>query len=317
MSKKFAITGVGGYIAPRHLKAIYETGNELVAALDPSDSVGILDRYSHDVAFFTEYERFDRHLERILRNPERDGIDYLSICTPNYLHDAHIRLALRVGANAICEKPLVTNPWQLDALQELEAESEGKVYSILQLRLHSSIVALKQKVDAAPPGKHYDIDLTYITSRGKWYLYSWKGNEDKSGGIAANIGIHFFDMLMWIFGKVNHSSIHLKEPNKMSGLLQLEKATVRWYLAIDKGDLPPEAVAQGKPTFRSIKVDDEEIEFSTGFTDLHTEMYKVILAGNGYGMEDTRPSIELVHRLRTAEVSEKEKEVHPYVLKYM
>ena len=309
MSKKFAITGVGGYIAPRHLRAIYDTGNEIIAALDPNDSVGILDSYSHDIAFFTEFERFDRHLERIKRNPSREGIDYLSICTPNYLHDAHIRLALRLGADAICEKPLVTNPWQLDALQELEQESDGKVYSILQLRLHPSIVGLKKKVESDPEGTHYDIDLTYITSRGKWYQYSWKGNEDKSGGISANIGIHFFDMLMWIFGRVQESSIHLKEPNKMGGKLELEKATVRWYLAIDKKDLPPEAVAQGKPTFRSIRVDEEEIEFSTGFTDLHTQMYQVILDGNGFGMEDTRASIELVHQLRTSAVDTQKSEV--------
>jgi len=315
--KRFGITGVAGYIAPRHLQAINDTGNTLIAALDPHDSVGILDRYSHDVAFFTEFERFDRHLERIKRDPEREGVDYLSICSPNYLHDAHMRLALRVGAHAICEKPLVANPWQLDALQELEAESEGKVYGILQLRVHPAIIALREKIMNSPKGTKYDINLTYITSRGRWYLYSWKGDEDTSGGIAAIIGIHFFDMLMWIFGDVQQSKLSMRKPNKMSGFLELEKANVKWYLAIDKEDLPPQAVEQGKPTYRSITVDGEEIEFSGGFTDLHTRMYEVILEGNGFGMEDVRPSIELVSRLRTADIEHSPDEIHPYMMKYL
>lgn len=315
--KLFGITGVAGYIAPRHLQAIQDTGNQLIAALDPHDSVGILDRYSHDVAFFTEYERFDRHLERIKRDPNRNSLDYLTVCSPNYLHDAHIRLALRVGANAICEKPLVANPWQLDALQELEEESEGKVYGILQLRVHPAIIALREKIMNAPKDAKFDINLTYITSRGRWYLYSWKGDEDKSGGIAANIGIHFFDMLMWIFGSVKQSELYLRKPNKMSGFMELEKANVKWYLAIDKSDLPPQAVEKGMPTYRSITVDGEEIEFSGGFTDLHTRMYEVILEGNGYGMNDVRPSIELVSKLRTINLENNTDEIHPYMMKYL
>jgi len=315
--KRFGITGVAGYIAPRHLQAIQDTGSKLIAAFDPHDSVGILDRYSHDVFFFTEFERFDRHLERIKRDPNREGVDYLSICSPNYLHDAHIRLALRVGANAICEKPLVANPWQLDALQELESESEGKVYGILQLRVHPTIIALRQRIMNDTSGKKYNVNLSYITSRGKWYLFSWKGDEDKSGGIAANIGIHFFDMLMWIFGGVRQSQLYLREPNKMSGFLELEKANVKWYLAIDKNDLPPQAVEKGLPTYRSITIDGEEIEFSGGFTDLHTRMYEVILEGNGFGMEDTRPSIELVSQLRTTQVMQNPDEIHPFMMKHL
>ena len=317
MSKLFGITGVAGYIAPRHLQAIKDTGNTLIAALDPHDSVGILDRYSHDVAFFTEFERFDRHLERLKRDSNRSNIDYLSICSPNYLHDAHIRLALRQGSNAICEKPLVTNPWQLDSLQELEGESEGEVSCVLQLRVHPSIVALREKIRNNPSNTKRDVRLTYITSRGLWYKYSWKGNEDKSGGIAANIGIHFFDMLMWIFGDLQRSIVHMARPNKMSGFLELEHANVRWYLAIDKNDLPPEVVAKGQPTFRSITVDGEEIEFSGGFTDLHTKMYEEILAGRGFGMDDARPSIELVNDIRTAPIIDQPDEIHPMLMKYL
>lgn len=313
--KKFAITGVAGYIAPRHLKAIKDTGNQLVAAMDPHDSVGILDRYFSDVAFFTEFERFDRHLERLKRAGEGKGIDYLSICTPNYLHDAHIRLALRLGANALCEKPLVANPWQLDALQELEAEYPGKVYTILQLRVHQSLIELKKKLDANPSNTKRDVVLSYVTSRGKWYLYSWKGNEDKSGGVATNIGIHFFDMLSWLFGGVQKSEVYLRDPKKMSGYLELENANVRWFLSIDKTDLPQVATDAGKPTFRSITVDGDEIEFSGGFTDLHTRMYEETLAGNGFGMEVARPSIELVHGIRNDKIVEKPSYAHPFLLK--
>ncbi|MCL4168537.1 UNVERIFIED_CONTAM: hypothetical protein GTU68_024509, partial [Idotea baltica] len=255
--KLFALTGVAGYIAPRHLKAINDTGNRLIAALDPHDSVGILDRYSSNVSFFTEFERFDRHLERIKRDSGRPGIDYLTICSPNYLHDAHIRLALRLGANAICEKPLVTNPWQLDALVELEKESPGNVSTILQLRVHPALIALKAKIDAAPKDTKYNVDLTYITSRGPWYLYSWKGDISKSGGIATNIGIHFFDMLAWLFGPVEKSEVHLSDPLKMAGSLELPNANVRWFLSIDKTDLPKEAVDKGAPTHRSITVDGD------------------------------------------------------------
>lgn len=317
MSKLFGITGVAGYIAPRHLQAIQDTGNQLIAALDPHDSVGILDRFSYDIAFFTEFERFDRHLDRLKRDPNRETIDYLTICSPNYLHDAHMRLALRLGAHAICEKPLVTNPWQLDALQDLESESEGKVYGILQLRVHESIIALREKIQHQPIGQKHKINLTYITSRGNWYRYSWKGNEDKSGGIAANIGIHFFDMLIWLFGNVQHSEVHMVRPNKMSGFLELERAYVSWYLAIDRGDLPPEVKEKGQTTYRSITINEEEIEFSGGFTDLHTRMYEVILEGNGYGLEDVRPSIELVHDIRNAPIVERMDVPHPYLEKYL
>ncbi len=315
--KLFAITGVAGYIAPRHLQAIKDTGNTLIAAMDPHDSVGILDRYSQEVAFFTEFERFDRHLERMRQSKDKNGIDYLSICTPNYLHDAHIRLALRLGASAICEKPLVTNPWQLDALQDQEEESAGNVYGILQLRVHESMLALKKKIESEPKTHKRNVSLTYITSRGKWYKYSWKGNHDKSGGIAANIGIHFFDILIWLFGGVESSKVHLNEPEKMSGFLELKHANVKWYLSIDKSDLPEEAVLAKKPTYRSIKIDQEEIEFSTGFTDLHTRMYEVILAGDGFTMADVRPSIELVHNIQTSKIDEKQEEIHPIMMKHI
>lgn len=312
--KYFAITGVAGYIAPRHLKAIHDTGNRLVAAVDPHDSVGILDRYSSNVAFFTEFERFDRHLERLKRDPNRPGVDYLTICAPNYLHDAHIRLALRVGCDAICEKPLVATPWHLDALAELEAESPGKVYNILQLRVHDSLIKLKEKFDSEKRDKKYQLELTYITSRGPWYHYSWKGDEDKSGGIATNIGIHFFDMLIWLFGKPQHSEVYLREKSKMGGMLELENAEVSWFLSIDKRDLPEEIAAKGQPTYRSIKYDGEEIEFSEGFTDLHTKMYEAILDGRGFGIEDARPSIELVHKIRTSPIISNMKVAHPFIV---
>ena len=300
--KNFALIGAAGYIAPRHMQAIKDTGNRLIAAMDPFDSVGILDRYFDDVDFFTEFERFDRHVELLRRHNEKKKIDYISICSPNYLHDAHIRFALRVGANPICEKPLVLNPWNLDALEELQHETGIKIYNILQLRVHEAIVKLREKIRAQASGDKHEIDLTYITSRGKWYFYSWKGEMQKSGGVATNIGIHFFDMLMWIFGKARHSEVYLNDPKKMSGFIELEKANVRWYLSLDKGDLPQDIRAKGQPTFRSIKIDGEELEFSGGFTDLHTVVYRDILKGGGYGIADARPSIELVHDIRQADV---------------
>jgi len=296
--KNFAITGVAGYIAPRHLQAIKDTGNKLVPACDSHDSVGILDRYFQDVSFFTEFERFDRHLEKLRRNSPENAIDFLTICSPNNLHDAHIRLALRLGADAICEKPLVLNPWNLDQLQELENETGKKVYTILQLRTHSSILELKNKIENAPKNKKYNINLEYITSRGPWYRYSWKGDESKSGGIATNIGIHFFDMLIWLFGKVENHSVALKHPEKMKGELELENANVNWFLSIDKNDLPQSAKNVGQPTYRSITINDEEIEFSGGFTDLHTKVYEETLAGRGFTIEDARPAVELAHNIR-------------------
>ena len=309
MSKRFAMTGVGGYVAPRHLQAIQAKSGVLVAACDPADSVGIMDRYFFDVRFFTEYERFDRHLEKLRRRDE--GIDYLTVCSPNYLHDAHIRLALRLGADAICEKPLVINPWNLDALAELENETGHRVHTILQLRVHPAIVALREKILAAPPRERPVVDLTYITSRGRWYQVSWKGDEERSGGLVTNIGIHFFDMLMWIFGDVQSSQVHHYERDRAAGFIQLERADVRWLLSIDRTDLPAETQAAGQTTYRSITIDGQEIEFSGGFTDLHTRIYEEVVQGRGFGIEDARPSIELVHGIRTADVVPSGSSAHP------
>jgi UDP-N-acetyl-2-amino-2-deoxyglucuronate dehydrogenase len=309
--KRFAITGVAGYIAPRHLQAIKETGNSIIAAMDIHDSVGIMDRYFPDAAFFTEFERFDRHLEKQKRNG--NAIDYISICSPNFLHDAHIRLGLRLGADAICEKPLVLKPWNLDALEELEQETGKKVYNILQLRVHPSLIALRDKIHSEKSNKKRNVVLTYITSRGTWYKHSWKGDLDKSGGVATNIGIHFFDMLMWFFGKPQQSELHLNLENKMAGFMELENANVRWYLSIDKNDLPEDSIATGKTTHRSITVENEEIEFTEGFTDLHTKIYQEILNGNGFGISDARPSIELVNELRNSQIIGNVDKFHPFV----
>jgi len=310
--EKFALIGAAGYIAPRHMKAIKETGGMLVAALDPMDSVGIIDSYFPSADFFIEPERFDRHLDKLRRSG--DGkVNYVSICSPNYLHDAHIRMALRNNANAICEKPLVLNPWNLDGLQEIEAETGKKIFNILQLRQHPAIINLKNKIDNLPKDKIHDIDLTYITSRGKWYYYSWKGNLSKSGGVVTNIGIHFFDMLSWIFGDVVSNSLHLLNPEKASGLLQLKNANVRWYLSIDKQDLPKQAIHNNQPTYRSITVDGEEIEFSGGFTDLHTESYRNILLDNGYGISEARNSIEIAHLIRNQKITSNPDVQHPFL----
>lgn len=294
----FGLIGAGGYIAPRHMKAIKETGNMLVAALDRYDGVGIMDSYFPDANFFTEPERFDRHLDKLRRKGPGYKIDYVSICSPNYLHDAHMRLALRNDAFAICEKPLVLNPWNLDALSELETETGKRIFTILQLRLHPAIIALREKIAAAPADKVFDVKLNYITSRGKWYHISWKGDITHSGGIATNIGIHFFDMLTWIFGDVKTNSVTIHEADQAAGHLQLEKANVDWHLSINADHLPMQATQQGKRTFRSITVDGEEIEFSEGFTDLHTRSYEQILAGNGFGLEDARRSIIIAEGIR-------------------
>lgn len=294
----FALVGAAGYIAPRHMKAIKETGHHLVAALDKNDSVGIIDSYFPNAEFFTEPERFDRHLYKLMRQPGK-GVDYVSICSPNYLHDAHIRMSLRNGAHAICEKPLVLNPWNLDALAEIERETGKKIFTILQLRLHPAIMALKQKIDNGPAGKIYDVDLRYITSRGKWYHVSWKGDMARSGGIATNIGIHFFDMLTWIFGNVKENDVKSHSEKEASGFLDLEKAHVNWFLSVDDMLLPAPALAEGKRTFRSITVDGEEVEFSEGFGDLHTQSYRELLNGNGFGLEDARRSIEIVQKIRS------------------
>ena len=307
--KNFAIIGVAGFVAVRHLKAIKETNHNLVAALDRFDSVGIIDSYFPDADFFVEYERFDRHLDKLKRKGIQ--IDYVSICTPNYLHDSHIRFALRHGADAICEKPVVLNPWNLDALIEIEKETGRKVNNILQLRLHPSIQALKEQIDQGPAEKVYDIDLTYITSRGNWYFISWKGDEQKSGGVATNIGVHFFDMLTWIFGDVKQNVVHLYQDNKAAGYLDLERARVRWFLSVDYNDLPDEVKKEEKTTFRSITVDGEQMEFSGGFTDLHTRSYEEILAGKGFGLEDSRKSIETVYTIRNATPIGFKGEYHP------
>ncbi|MDG1136439.1 MAG: Gfo/Idh/MocA family oxidoreductase [Bacteroidales bacterium] len=306
----FALIGAAGYIAPRHMKAIKESGNDLVAALDPMDSVGIIDSYFPNADFFIEPERFDRHLDKLKRSGNKK-VDYVSICSPNYLHDAHIRMALRSGAHAICEKPLVLNPWNLEGLKELEKESNKRIYNILQLRHHKSIIDLKQKIDGLPKDKIHDIDLTYITSRGKWYHYSWKGNISKSGGVVTNIGIHFFDMLGWIFGNMKSNTLHLLTANKASGLLQLENANIRWYLSIDKNDLPIEASSKSLSTYRSISVDGDDFEFSGGFTDLHTESYKSILEGKGFGLDDARNSIEIAHLIRNQAITTSKSDAHP------
>lgn len=298
---KFALIGAAGYIAPRHMKAIKETGNELVAALDPFDSVGIIDSYFPDADFFIEPERFDRHLDK-MRKAGEQKVDYVSICSPNYLHDAHIRLALRNDAHAICEKPLLLNPWNLDGLEDIEKETGKKIYNILQLRHHASIIDLKKRFEAERSNKVHDIELTYITSRGKWYHYSWKGDIKKSGGVVTNIGIHFFDMLSWIFGNMKESQVHLQEYNKASGVLHLDNANVKWFLSIDRNDLPEKAVESGQTTYRSITIDNKEIEFSGGFTDLHTVSYREILDGRGFGISEARNSIEIVHKIRNQSV---------------
>ncbi|MDA9339407.1 Gfo/Idh/MocA family oxidoreductase [Polaribacter sp.] len=309
--KNFALIGAAGYIAPRHLKAIQDTQNTLIAALDKFDSVGIMDQYFPKAEFFTEFERFDRHLEKLKRH-QNITLDYVSICSPNYLHDAHIRMALRSGAHAICEKPIVLNPWNIDALSAIEKESEGSIYTILQLRLHSAIVALKARVVSETKKTKYDIDLTYITSRGKWYDNSWKGDESKSGGIATNIGVHFYDMLSWVFGEVQENIVHLREKHKASGYLEFENARVRWFLSIDEADLPKKIKEKGQRTYRSIEIDDQELEFSDGFTELHTKSYQEILKGNGFGLVDVRKSIEIVHDIRNASIC-KNGEKHPFI----
>jgi UDP-N-acetyl-2-amino-2-deoxyglucuronate dehydrogenase len=309
MKKDFALIGVAGYIAVRHLKAMRETHNNLVAALDLYDSVGIIDSYFPDTDFFVEFERFDRHIDKLRR--EGKQVDYISICSPNYLHDSHIRFALRSQANAICEKPLVLNPWNFDGLADYEKETGKKVFNVLQLRLHPSIKALRDKIRKGPKDKIHDIDLTYITSRGNWYHYSWKGNLQKSGGIATNIGIHFFDMLIWIFGDVTQNITHRLEEDKASGYLELEQARIRWYLSIDANDLPATVKEKGQSTFRSITMDNEEIEFSHGFADLHTNTYQEILAGNGFALEESKKSIEVVYTIRNAEPVGCKGDFHP------
>lgn len=310
MIKNFALIGAAGYIATRHMKAIKDTGNNLSVALDKFDSVGVIDSYFPEANFFTESERFDRHLDK-MRGSE-SAIDYVSICSPNYLHDAHIRLALRNGSDVICEKPLVLNPWNIDALAEVEKRTGKIINNILQLRLHPSIIALKEKVENGPKDKIYDIDLSYLTSRGKWYFISWKGDNSKSGGIATNIGIHFYDMLTWIFGSVKQNVCHVSDEDKAAGFLELERARVRWFLSVNYDLIPDHIKATGQRTYRSITVEGQEIEFSGGFTDLHTKSYEAVLEGNGFGLMEAKTSIDIVHDIRNSTPVGLKGDYHPF-----
>jgi UDP-N-acetyl-2-amino-2-deoxyglucuronate dehydrogenase len=306
----FALIGAGGYIAPRHLRAIRDTGNRLIAAADPKDSVGVLDQYDFNVKFFTEIERFDRHLEKLRHGPAEGRMEYLTVCSPNYLHDAHCRLGLRLGADVICEKPLVINPWNLDALQDLEQETGHHINTILQLRVHPELMKLKQTLEAENR-KQNNVILTYITGRGDWYHTSWKGQIEKSGGVATNIGVHLFDLLQWLFGASGDSRLYHSDAYRMSGSIELDRAHVSWFLSVDPNDLTLAHAPLGKNTYRSITVDGAELEFSEGFTDLHTRVYEETLAGRGFGIEDARPSIQLTHRIRTAVISPLDEFAHP------
>ena len=311
--KHFALIGAAGYVAPRHMRAIQETGHQLIAAYDPFDSVGVMDQYFPSAAFFVEFERFDRHLEKLKRNGQT--IDYVSICSPNYLHDAHIRFGLRMGAQVICEKPIVLNPWNIDPLLEIERESGQQVHCILQLRLHPSVIELKNQVAQDAPNRIYHIDLTYLTARGNWYYTSWKGDESRSGGIATNIGVHFFDMLLWIFGPVVKNEVHIHTHDRAGGLLTLERARVRWFLSINEDTIPEDVKATGKRTFRALSINNQLFEFSGGFQDLHTLSYEHILRGNGFSIDDARPAIEIVHQVRNTppQRSFNSEEEHPLV----
>jgi UDP-N-acetyl-2-amino-2-deoxyglucuronate dehydrogenase len=308
--KNFALIGASGYIAPRHLKAIKETNNTLLAAYDPFDSVGIMDSFFPNADFFTQFERFDRHVDKLKRNG--NPLDYVAICSPNYLHDSHIRFGLKNGADVICEKPLVLNPWNVEGLMDLEKETGKHVYNILQLRLHDSIIALKNKVDNAPKDKIFDFDLTYITSRGKWYYTSWKGDVQKSGGIATNIGVHFFDMLGWIFGDLKQNVVHVHTHDRAAGYLEFTKARVRWFLSINADTLPASVKEKGKTTYRSMTLEGEEIEFSDGFTDLHTKSYQDVLAGNGFRISEALNAIKIVHEIRNLQPIGLQGEYHPF-----
>ena len=316
MKKNFGMLGASGFVAPRHMRAIHTLGHELKAACDPYDGVGVLDRYFPQCRFFTEVERFDRYLERCRRRGDGEKIDYLSICSPNYLHDAHCRLAIRSGAAAICEKPLVISPWNLDQLSTLESETGQRIYTVLQLRLHEEVQRLKQalKIEQERGAERTSIELTYITRRGPWYHQSWKGDPNKSGTLAMNIGIHFFDMLVWLFGGVREQRVHLREAQRVAGVMQLEHADVRWLLSIDAQDLPESSIAQGNHAYRALKMGERSFDFSTGFDDLHTKVYRDILDGGGYGVEDARPAVELVHDIRHQALSSIDEDAHPILL---
>lgn len=312
-TQRFALVGAAGFIAPRHLAAIKATGGELVAAVDPHDSVGIIDSFAPKARFFTEIERFDRHLEKLRRGDGETKVDWVSICSPNYLHDAHVRLALRLHADVICEKPLVINPWNLDQLEELEQEFGRRIHTVLQLRYLPALVALKERLNREGFGERADVVLTYITRRGRWYHSSWKGSEEKSGGLAMNIGIHFFDLLGWLFGAEEESRVYVRETERMAGVLELEHARVRWFLSVAEEDLPESTRREGGHAYRSLQINGEELDFSSGFTELHTDVYKAILAGQGFGIADARPSIECVYRIRNSEISHIKDDAHPHV----
>jgi UDP-N-acetyl-2-amino-2-deoxyglucuronate dehydrogenase len=311
LTRNFALIGAAGFVAPRHMLAIRDTGNRLIAATDPHDSVGVMDRHFLDVRFFPEIERFDRHLEKLRRDRPKERVHYISICSPNYLHDAHVRLALRLGAHAICEKPLVIKPWNLDYLAKLEQEADANIYTVLQLREHPSVIKLKAKLDSEKQSTKHHVVLTYVTGRGAWYDLSWKGSAERSGGIAMNIGVHFFDMLQWLFGAPARVEVHCREARRMAGFLELEKAEVRWFLSVNFADLPTPPGAGMNTTHRSISMDGQEIDFSVGFGDLHTKVYEKILSGEGFGIEDARPSISLVHRIRESALTAHPDATHP------
>lgn len=311
--KQFALMGAAGYIAPRHFKAIKETGNNLFAAVDPFDSVGIMDSFFPECSFFKEFELFDRHLSKAAEDGH--GVDYLAVCSPDYMHDAHIRYGLKMGANVISEKPLVLNPWNLDALEKAESDSGKKVFTILQMRYHKSIIDLKKMVDEGPKDKVYDMDLTYITSRGNWFFTSWKGNVHQSGGIATNIGIHFYDMLYWIFGEVKKNVVHVKTHDRVAGFIEFERARVRYFLSINDATLPQEIIDKGQRIYRSFNIEGQEIEFTDGFSDLHTESYKEIFAGGGFGIKEARKSIQIVYDIRNAVAVGLKGDYHPFAAK--
>lgn len=315
MTHNFALIGAAGYIAPRHMQAIKATGNQLVSAYDPNDSVGIIDSYFPEADFFTEFERFDRHVDKLRRAGDARRIDYVSICSPNYLHDSHMRFALRSACDAICEKPLVLNPWNIDGLLEIERDTGRRVHTILQLRVHPAIRALRERVRASASATKHEVDLTYITSRGHWYLRSWKGDVRKSGGIATNIGVHFFDMLHYIFGDLQSNVVHLNEDTRAAGYLEYAQARVRWFLSVDASDLPAAVREGGQRTYRSIAVDEDEIEFSGGFTDLHTVSYEEILAGRGFGLEENRTAIATVAAIRDSAPAPLVGDYHPFLAK--
>jgi UDP-N-acetyl-2-amino-2-deoxyglucuronate dehydrogenase len=308
--KNFALIGAAGFVAPRHMKAIKDTGNSIVCALDKFDSVGVLDSYFPEADFFTEFERFDRHIEKL--RLKKKPVDFVSVCSPNYLHDAHIRFGLRNDADVICEKPIVLNPWNIDSLADIEKQTGKKVYNILQLRLHPAIIALKKSVAEGGADKTYDVELTYITSRGNWYYSSWKGDLSKSGGIATNIGVHFYDMLSWVFGALKSNVVHLHRHDRAAGYLEFQQARVKWFLSIDANTIPVALKVEGKRTYRSLSINGESFEFSDGFTELHTSSYKKILAGEGFGLQEAKTAIEIVHAIRTQEPAGLRGDYHPF-----